>query len=289
MWLAACAGLPDPDARRQSALEAASTHGLIRLPAAPDRLPVLVLGRDGPGDDLVVYIEGDGLAYLNRYTPSPDPTPVHALALELALLDPAPKVAYLGRPCQYAAPLPRACRESLWTGARFGPQAVEALSAALSTAKKLLRASRLHLIGYSGGGAMAVLLAARRPDVVDIVTVAGNLDTAAFTSWHKVTPLTASANPADAAKAVAGLPQVHVSGADDAICPPLLAENFLTRMGHPPGARHLVLPDADHHHGLEAVWPRVLARIRRGDMALPEPAASRPGQAPRIARQGKME
>jgi pimeloyl-ACP methyl ester carboxylesterase len=267
--LAGCAGLPDPAARRQAVLDQAASHGLVPLPPSPTGLPVLALGRDGPGQDLVVYIEGDGLAFLNRSTPSPDPTPVHALALGLALADPAPKVAYLGRPCQYAAPLPPACREDLWTGARFGPEAVAALSDALSDARAALGARRLHLVGYSGGGAMAVLLAARRDDVADIVTVAGNLDTRAWTTWHRVTPLTASANPADAAASVALLPQVHVSGADDTVCPPFLAEVFLERLGHPPGARRLVLPGVDHHRGIEAAWPRVLDRVRQGAMALP--------------------
>jgi pimeloyl-ACP methyl ester carboxylesterase len=289
LLLAGCAGLPDPSARRQTALEVATAHGLARLPACRAALPVLVLGRDGPGTDLVVYIEGDGLAFLNRTTPSPDSTPVQALALHLALLDPAPKVVYLGRPCQYASPLPPVCRQALWTGARFGPQAVAALSAALSAAKEATGARRLHLIGYSGGGAMAVLLAAGRDDVADIVTVAGNLDTAAWTAWHHITPLSASANPADSAQAVARLPQVHVSGAEDTICPPFLAEAFLDRLGRPPEARHLVLPGVTHHQGIEAAWPALLARIRQGTMALPRPTESSSCSLVRIARQDKME
>lgn len=287
--LAGCAGLPAPAARRQAVLTTAAAHGWVRLPAVSSPLPVLVLGRQGPGDDLVAYIEGDGLAYLNRFTPSPDPTPVHPLAWHLARLDPAPKVAYLGRPCQYATPLPPVCRQDFWTGARFGRQAVAALDAALDAAKTALGASRLHLIGYSGGGAMAVLLAATRQDVVDIVTVAGNLDTEAFTAWHQVTPLTASANPLDAAPAVARLPQVHVSGAADTICPPFLAEHFLDRLGHPTGARRLVVSGVGHHQGLEAAWPGLLDRIRQGALALPVPAAARPEAPPRIARHGKME
>ena len=258
-----CARLPDPAVRRQAALALAARGGLAPLPPAHARLPVLALGRDGPGEDLTVYIEGDGLAFLNRTTPSPDPTPLSPLALTLALADPAPKLAYLGRPCQYAAPLPAACRPDLWTAARFGVEDLAALDLALDAAKEALGARRLHLVGYSGGGGMAVLLAARRDDVVDLVTVAGNLDTRAFVAWHKVSPMTGSANPMDAAAAVSRLPQVHVSGGADRICPPFLAEAFLAKEGTPSRASRLVLPGVTHYHGYETAWPTVLGRIRQ--------------------------
>ncbi|MGD9609248.1 MAG: alpha/beta hydrolase [Desulfovibrionaceae bacterium] len=268
--LGACAGMPDPTIRRRDALALAASGGFAPLPATPGGVPVCILAHPGPGEDLVVYIEGDGLAYRDRHTPSPDPTPVDPLALRLALLDPAPKRAYLGRPCQYAAPLPAAiCPERLWTTARFGPEALAALDTALDQAKTATNARRLHLVGYSGGGAMAVLLAAKRTDVESLVTVAGNLDTAAFSAWHQVTPMTASANPLDAAPAVARLPQAHVVGARDRICPPLLAAHFLDRLGHPPAATRIVLPEAEHHQGLAAAWPTILMRIRRDIAPLP--------------------
>jgi hypothetical protein len=45
---------------------------------------------------------------------------------------------------------------------------------------------------------VASLVAARRHDVVRLVTVAGNLDHLAWTTLHGVSPLTGSLNPADA-------------------------------------------------------------------------------------------
>ena len=89
--LTGCAAIPDPAARRQAALATATAHGLVSLPPSGGELPVLALGRDGPGEDLVVYLEGDGLAFLDRATPSPDPTPVTPLALRLAVLEPGPQ------------------------------------------------------------------------------------------------------------------------------------------------------------------------------------------------------
>jgi predicted esterase len=270
--LGACAGVPDPAIRRHDALALAAPGGFTSLSPTRGGVPVFILAHAGPGEDIVVYIEGDGLAYRDRHTPSPDPTPVDPLALRLALLDPAPKRAYLGRPCQYATPLSATlCPERLWTTARFGPEALAALDAALDTVKAATGAQHLHLVGYSGGGAMAVLLAARRTDVASLVTVAGNLDTVAFAAWHQVTPMTASANPLDAAPAVARLPQAHVVGARDRICPPLLSAHFLDRLGHPRTATRIILPEAEHHRGLAAAWPAILLRIRQDIAPLPAP------------------
>ena len=54
-----------------------------------------------PVNILRVYIEGDGFAWVNRTTPSDDPTPRNPLGLKLAAADPSPNVLYLARPCQY--------------------------------------------------------------------------------------------------------------------------------------------------------------------------------------------
>jgi pimeloyl-ACP methyl ester carboxylesterase len=50
------------------------------------------------------------------------------------------------------------------------------------------------LIGHSGG-ALAILLAARVPQVVAVVTIAGNLDTDVWTKLHGYLRLQGSLNP----------------------------------------------------------------------------------------------
>ncbi len=66
---------------------------------------------------LRVYLEGDGLAWRSRRHVSDDPTPVSPVALQLMLADPNKDLAYLGRPCQFVHN--GACRDTLWTSARF--------------------------------------------------------------------------------------------------------------------------------------------------------------------------
>ena len=186
----------------------------------------------GQGALLVAYIEGDGQAYAGRNAPSLDPTPREPGALLLALADPAPAKAYLARPCQYG--LGQACVQADWTLARFSETALAAENALLDQAKAQARAERLVLCGWSGGGAVAALLAARRSDVALLVTVCGVLDTALWTQVHGVADLEGSLNPADFAPRLGRVPQVHFIGAEDAVVPPKIAAAFARNL--PPGA-----------------------------------------------------
>ena len=47
---------------------------------------------------------------------------------------------------------------------------------AIDTLKQQFQSEEIVLVGYSGGGAIAALVAARRADVADLISVAGNLD-----------------------------------------------------------------------------------------------------------------
>ncbi len=259
---AGCATTPSGAARRQAAAAIAAAGNLAPLAldtGAACRPPLAAWAKNGPGETLTVYIEGDGAAYRDRLTPADDPTPADPLALRLAGLDPGPKVACLARPGQYLPPEALAGLDpALWTTARYAPRALACLDAALDAAKSALGAGRLRLVGYSGGGALAVLLAAGRTDVVALVTVAANLDTEAWTALHRVAPLAASRNPAEAAAAVAAIPQAHYAGSDDRNTPPWLCRRFLARMPETTAARCLVIEGADHRHGLAEAWPGIV-------------------------------
>lgn len=204
----------------------------------------------GDGHVLNVYLEGDGRAWLNRRTPASDPTPDNPVSFLLAMQDPHALVAYLARPCQFVSGAERRnCISPLWTSARFSEPVVEETSRALDDLLRRTGANRLRLIGFSGGGALAVLMAARRADVVSLVTVAGNLDHAAWTSMHKVSPLVDSLNPMDVAQQVQHIEQLHIAGADDAVVPPSIARRFVEAMPDPVAARVVVIDGMGHHDG----------------------------------------
>ncbi|OIQ84203.1 alpha/beta hydrolase family protein [mine drainage metagenome] len=214
-----------------------------------------------PGADLVVYLEGDGADYAGPGLPAPDPTPDDPLALRLALLQggmaetPPRSLAWLARPCQYVRG-PR-CGPGCWTTGRYGPEIVAALETSLDLLKVRRGARRLWLAGYSGGGALAVLLAARSADVAGLITVVANLDLAYWGARDGV-PLSGSLDPAAVAHQVARLPQVHFTGGRDRAVGPDVVRAFLRRLPADAPARMILCPDCDHCGGWDRDWPGLL-------------------------------
>ena len=219
--------------------------------------------RIGPGQDLVVYIEGDGLAWINRAQLSEDPTPTDPVALRLAAEDNAATVLYLARPCQFATLTEtRGCDAKYWSAARYGSDVVDAINRAISEVAAGAGKSRLELVGYSGGGVIATLLAARRDDVVRVISVAANLDVAFWTDYHKASPLFQSLNPADFADRLARTPQVIFVGGRDDIVPAAVVEHYAQEF--PPAASIKIVSLADDAHDCcwAEKWPELL-RVAR--------------------------
>lgn len=246
--LGACATLPSPSQRQMLAdgLAAARQWQPQRLRAEGfELLGYAPLHRAGNGL-LTVYVEGDGLAWITPEQPSEDPTPRNPVALRMALAQPAGDAAWLARPCQYADAVATGCPARYWTAQRFAPEVIAATDKAISQLKQQFGAQRLVLVGYSGGGAVAALVAARRHDVAALVTVAGNLDHAAWTHHHRVPPLTGSMNAADAIHALATIPQLHFAGAADTVVPPALAAGFASRFPAAKRPQVSVQPGFDH-------------------------------------------
>ncbi|VVE32908.1 esterase [Pandoraea communis] len=224
-----CASL-DRDAHAESL---ANPAGLQREVLAAGDFRLTVFSRINRTDKpLRVYIEGDGLAWVSRSEPSLDPTPVAATGLALAAADPSANVAYLARPCQFT-PMPDnpRCQVAYWTGKRFAPEVVDAMDAAIGQLAARVPGQPVELVGYSGGGAIAVLVAARRHDIATLRTVAGNLDVEYVNRLHRVSPMPASRNPIDVARQVAGIAQIHYSSTQDAVVPPEVARRFASAVG----------------------------------------------------------
>lgn len=235
---------------------------------------------------LHLYIEGDGKSYLTRTQVSPDPTPQNPLALKLALLDSHPNVVYLARPCQYTEPgLDKACVDAIWTHLRFSEPVIMAMNEAvsnivqqnfsdhrefekLSKAKKQNKAEKqITLIGFSGGAAIATLLAARRTDIQKLITVAGDLDHQRMSEFHNTTPLdSACLNPKDYAKKLAQLPQHHLAGEKDTIVPAFISEEFvndaLSALRGKNRIKRTLVKNTTHHEGWEQMWPELIKQCQ---------------------------
>ena len=222
-------------------------------------------------ESLVIYLEGDGFAWLSRYKASSDPTPLNPVGLRLAIADSRKNIAYLARPCQYLKS--KRCESRYWTTARFSEEVVTSSDEAISILKKQAGAKTITLIGYSGGGAIAAFVAARRNDVVSLVTIAGNLDHEKWTKWHSVSPLTDSLNPAEHWQALLDVPQHHFIGGKDEIVPPMITASFLNKFPANKSPSVIVIENNGHECCWSQQWPRLLQK-HMGLTGLPNPLST---------------
>jgi len=213
-----------------------------------------------PVHSLRVYIEGDGFAWKSRTQPSDDPTPRNPIGLMLAATDKNQNVLYIARPCQFIGPpLPAHCDKRVWTSDRFSPSVIDAMNDALSQFVKQYPGVKLELIGYSGGGNIAAILAERRTDVRSLRTVAGNLDVAYVNAIHHVSAMPDAVSAIDRASALRTMPQLHFSGDADKTVTPEVAQRFQRAVGGTCSQVDIV-SNMTHGSDWAAIWPQLLAK-----------------------------
>lgn len=238
----------------QQALHALASQQGARLETLQTEPFALMLGAPAgalQAAQLRVYLEGDGRAWATASQPSLDPSPRNLLVAGLAFSDPAPSV-YLARPCQFV--MVDGCNTKLWTDRRFSEEVVRSLDAALDRIKARYGNQTFELVGYSGGGALALLLAARRADVVQVQTLAGNLSPRQWVALQNLSPLTGSLEPLDARNRLATIPQRHLAGQEDRIVPPALLAHYRSALGSATCLESAVLPGVSHAEGWAETW-----------------------------------
>lgn len=223
-------------------------------------------------DLLIVFLDGDGSpGKRGGGEPSIDPTPRDPLALALLMRTPVPAV-YLARPC-YNGMIDRAnCNDSLWTSARFSPAIVASMAAATRHLAESRGNPSIVLVGYSGGGALAMLMAPHLQRLKGVVTIAANLDTDAWTRARGHAPLTDSLNPADLDGPAASV--IHLIGERDTIVPPAILGDYFERRPREQVWRFAAF---DHRCCWVEQWPTLLAQaLHRIDTATRATSPSRP-------------
>ena len=205
---------------------------------------------------LRVYIEGDGLAWRTRRRLSTHPTPVNPLALRLMLTDSTTDKLYIARPCQFIQT--DCCNPRFWSTDRYHSDVVQAVAAVLSRFKQTHGYTQVELIGFSGGGTVALLVAAERNDVLSVRTVSGNLDTTEFCRLHHVTPLSGSLNPIDFAAALQWIPQLHFVGAKDSIVPITIFNAYIEHFSDDHLIKAQIVANTGHGDGWIKQWNKLL-------------------------------
>jgi hypothetical protein len=265
VWMADCVPIPSHQQRLLTAQQLAESHDWHRLDLNTQPFILTAYLPDqtkkwgaASNRTLTVYIEGDGLAWISNARQSQDPTPIDPVGLKLALHQPDNEAAYLARPCQYTSEADMACDAKFWTSHRFAPEVIAATNQAISTLIEKTGATNLRLVGYSGGGAVAVLVSARRSDVIQLITVAGNLDHVRWSMLHRVSPLTGSLNPADIAADLSRLPQTHFVGGHDHNMPQEIAESYVARQVGGKCTAVISIGSAGHGNGWQEEWASLL-------------------------------
>ena len=203
-----------------------------------------------------IYIEGDGGSFDAYGQPTRDPTPRSIMVRDLAFRDYSPNVAYLARPCQFNQR--GICQKKYWTTARFAPEVVDAMYLAV---RKIAKGREIILIGFSGGGQVAGLIAATKPDlhIKKVITLGGNLDHRTWTDYHNVPALDESLNLTDYLDTFCAIPQRHYVGQNDTVIPPYLMIKSLKQCYVHATDVFSVVGDASHSKGWESIYPAIWA------------------------------
>ncbi len=248
--LAACSSVPEDFARQAAQLHMQRDV----MPGAPFQ-HVVFRNQNQNGNTLHVYLDGDGVPWIAG-RPADDPTPRNPLVLKLMAQDKAPAV-YLGRPCYHGFSSQSDCSSRFWLEARYSEAVVASLCAVIKQLLAQGAYQNVALFGHSGGGVLAVLLAARLPQTVAVVTVAANLDLVAWSAYTETHALTGSLNPASLPPLADFIRQRHYAGAKDKIAPPALMAPAAAHLG----AELIILDGYGHVCCWEQVWPQVLEEV----------------------------
>jgi len=255
-------GCTQVQTRIDTATMLAKKHGLTKAIVQTEQFKLFSYQSITQANNVATfYIEGDGLAWLSRKRMSPNPIPKNPVALKLAVNDQSTNVIYLARPCQYVElNTEQHCSSDYWATKRFSPEVITSMDEAITQINQQANIKKIRLVGYSGGGAIAAILAATRNDVIDLRTVAGNLDIELFARYHEVSPLIGSMNPIDFADSLTNIPQIHFIGEKDEIITLQITESYINHLEKYDTSLRCVkveqIDSASHAKGWEMVWQK---------------------------------
>ncbi|MET0123247.1 MAG: alpha/beta fold hydrolase [Candidatus Thiodiazotropha sp. 6PLUC9] len=234
----------------------ASTLGLHKQKLEGDGFTHTIY-KNSPADDsseLHVYFGGDGTPWIDGKVIAWDPTPRNPVGLRLMALDDTPSI-YLGRPCYHGSSGSSACSPILWTYERYSRTVTESMASVLQKIVEQGKYRDLVLIGFSGGGGIAMFLAAEFPQTRQVVTLAGNLDIEAWTHLHDYDKLIGSENPKSMPPLPEEIQQYHLAGGKDENIPPWMIEAAVQAQSN---SQFITVEEFTHGCCWEKIWKRML-------------------------------
>jgi pimeloyl-ACP methyl ester carboxylesterase len=206
------------------------------------------------GTELHVYLGGDGTPWVNGKFIALDPTPRNPVGLRLMALDENPSV-YLGRPCYHGRYNTPACSPLLWTYQRYSNAVVESMASVINQLLQGGDYEHLVLVGFSGGGGLAMLLAPKIPQTRQLVTLSANLDIQAWTKLHDYDELKGSINPAAQPPLHEAIQQYHLAGGKDQNIPPWMIQAAVEKQSN---GQFIIFDEFGHGCCWEKIWKSML-------------------------------
>jgi predicted alpha/beta hydrolase family esterase len=209
-------------------------------------------------DMLHVYLEGDGRPWRRHgLMPATNPSSHSLTALSLMMLDDQASV-YLNRPCYGRQRLVKGCTAALWTQGRYSQNVVNSLTTALESLKTQMPKAKIILIGHSGGGTLAMLLA-QKIQVAGIITLGANLDHRQWTEYFGYLPLDQSLDFMRFSPLPSHIPRWHLAMKNDVQVPYWMTEQAAQK---DPLARFILFPEGDHQCCWAQHWPIILKEFK---------------------------
>ena len=200
---------------------------------------------------LIIYVEGDGLAWIDRFTISSDPTPSDPLAFKLALIDQNENVIYLARPCQYE--WSENCNQDTWTSAQYSSKVLNSYKEIINSLSKNYK--EIHLVGYSGGAGIVMYLGSlNNKNIKSIRTIAGNINHNQLTKILNISKLKKSINFDIIEKKNINTPQLHFYGLKDNVVPNQLQILYKKRNINNKCINIESVSDVSHNSGWLKYW-----------------------------------
>lgn len=229
---------------------------MAQVTIANDLFPFVLFERvNGAGEDVTVYISAPFKGSADN------PTPYRQTVLKMAATDKLENVIYIAPPCAFLTNEREGyCPDKYLTTNRYSDRVIHAYRKVLDKYISLYSLDGVHLIGHSGGAAIASLLAERHPKVKSLRTVAGVLNTKMVSGRPFNSDLSGSLNPAENTLTLSGLPQHHFLGTQDTLVSPEVLDSYVQAIGLSRCVRTSLIPDAGHYKGWADKWSELMKR-----------------------------
>ena len=251
--LSACSGNPI----KQTQKHCPDCTAITLDGGGPAPLRAYLRNQENAGDTLHIYLEGDGKPWRKNGTPNTNPNTNSYTALKLMALDSAPSL-YLNRPCYGFENPPEHCMATDWTSGRYSEQNISELATAIEQFQSENAHNNLVLIGHSGGGSVATILASRLRHVKALITIAANLDHLKWTQAFNYLPLSSSLNAVDYFPLKKSIKRWHFAGDNDQIVPWELTYNAIN---NDLGAKFILKKGFGHNCCWGRIWNEVLSDL----------------------------